>query len=255
MGTSNSKSDTQHMKTIYFVRHAQSQSNVLESSFKTYLDADFWIGKNRFDVGIVDPLITRNGQVQIAKLRKLMDKYSFLTKFGIDLIVTSPLTRTMETCDGILQNELSKEENKRNIPPIVIQPDCREYYHSSASRGLSKTQLIQKYNDKDSKYLDYNFEEISDEIWWDKNHETRANFKQRVQRFKKWIETRDEQNIIIVSHCLFIREFLNHWGYVPHTQIIKAELINGKIENAGTIHCSFNNPKVKKELLNSRLYI
>jgi len=77
-------------KTIYLIRHAQSQYNAYMHSPLNWLTF-----RCCFDPKIYDPLLSPKGEGQAKKLYQKLLKESLLQK--IDLVVTSPLIRSIQT--------------------------------------------------------------------------------------------------------------------------------------------------------------
>lgn len=100
---------------LYFVRHAEAEGNI-----------------KRIFHGWTDSAITENGHIQAQELARRMAEYQ------IDLIVSSPLTRTLETAGyiaaskglSIVQNEGLKEINGgewENVPFAELQDKWPEH--------------------------------------------------------------------------------------------------------------------------------
>lgn len=322
--TSTSVVESSHStKNLYCIRHAESEANKARKSSSTWLSSDFW--DSGFDAGICDPSVSNKGYLQIQKLHRKMVKHDFLKAANIELIITSPLTRTIETAIGLQSyssTNINSYRNKSNINtnnisdkntlsqkntetkanaiiiddklvdiceeeevkdieddwqtieseilpkndiPIIAHSDLRPIFKSKSAQGsITKSNLKAKYNGI------LNVDHIVGEEWWNpkkkqkqqtfmndmnneqKNdidgdleddisqfYETQAEFLVRVQRFKKFLASRNEKNIVLVGHCGYIRTFLSKWGYVRNCQIVKAQMTDTTITNVESISAKY----------------
>merc|ERR1719204_1173635 len=113
-------------KTLYCIRHAQSEYNAAVRNPKTWLNTDFW--RNWFDPKIRDPLLSTTGKQQVASVASTLDSCRFLSTFDIGLVVTSPLQRATDTMFGILQPQMG-DIRARHIP-MMAHPLLREWTDS-----------------------------------------------------------------------------------------------------------------------------
>lgn len=139
------------MKHLYFIRHGESAANVL-----------------RQFAGQVDSLLTERGRRQAAATSP------DVAKLGIDLILSSPLRRALDTAkiiakdigypvDGIITNDLFMEHDVGQLAGKSWD-DYREF--------------------------DESFEGL----------ESEADFRARVKRGLEFIKSRPEDTVLLVSH-------------------------------------------------------
>ena len=143
------------MKTIYFVRHGESESNL----------ADVVSG------GGNDVPLTENGRAQAKKAgQDLKDK-------GIELIVCSPLIRTVETA-RIVAKEMGYNPDKIVTNPLFVE---RAYgiYEGGPNTKLRADIEAQKLH-------------IS--------VETEPQMYERLHKALEWLKTLKENKILVVSH-------------------------------------------------------
>jgi broad specificity phosphatase PhoE len=164
-------------KEIYLIRHAQSDANAA-------LDLD---EPNTF---YYDARITSLGRKQALNTQKKLKDVNF------DLMICSPLTRTMQTFSLIFPNPIANS---------IILPMVREHLDHSCDVGRQPS-VLQK------EFPNFNFNEIS-KYWWNNdvpidekaiNHETIEDLDKRVAKFMNWIKARPEKKIALVSHGTFI---------------------------------------------------
>ena len=171
------------MKKLYFIRHGVSQHNVLFHN----------LGKRVFyDKRFYDTTLTSHGIEQAKRLQQTWEKLD-----QIDLIICSPLTRTIQTANYIFSHTKKK---------IISHDMLKEF-----PQGL---QTVNKRKEKDELlklYPTIDFTEVNhvNNIWNPEREETIDELNQRIEKFKKFIKTRDEKNIAIVGHNSFIGQFIH----------------------------------------------
>ncbi|RLM65485.1 phosphoglycerate mutase-like protein 1 [Panicum miliaceum] len=185
-------------KTIYLVRHAQGIHNVAgEKDFKAYMSHDLF-----------DAQLTPLGWSQVDGLREHVKKSGLAKK--IELVITSPLLRTMQTAVGVFGGENYTDgvsaaplmvENaghsgrpavsSLNCPPFLAVETCREH-------------LIE--NDEDV-------------LWEPDVREANESVALRGMKFIDWLWTREEKEIAIVSHSGFLYHTLSTYSKDCHPTI------------------------------------
>ena len=169
-------------KEIYLIRHAQSEANAA-------LDLDdptFYF----------DARITSYGKNQAFKAQEKLNDIDF------DLMLCSPLTRTLQTFSLIFPAPIAN---------TIILPFVREHLDHSCDVGRQPS-VLQK------EFPQFNFDEIK-KFWWNNdipidekaiNWETIEDLDKRVNKFKNWINKRPEKKIALVSHGTFISRIINY---------------------------------------------
>ena len=175
------------VKKVYCIRHGQATHNI-----------DF---KIRGEIAYIDPIhkdskLTSEG----IKEAEILNKH--LLKIKSDIILVSPLTRTIQTC-LLSTNKIDKKilslEEVREFPCGIHTPNNRK----------TKNELIKLYPEID-------FSEIieNEDIYW--NHNREENYQEldnRINKFKVWIKKRPENNFLLFSHASFISRLLEHKKY------------------------------------------
>ena len=183
------------MKHLYCIRHGTALHNI---NFKTMGDKAYtnFPDTPLVDRGIKDAIYLERTWEQIPK---------------IDLVVVSPLSRTLQTADTIF-----RLHNK----PIVVLDDLIEYKQSEHICNFRKnTSMLKKI------YPNMDFSQIkTDEppYWSDIKRtieEEITLLKDRISKFKEWIKERPERNIAVVGHSAYFNMMLNNFSETEYTEL------------------------------------
>ncbi|KAL8833236.1 MAG: hypothetical protein Q9170_004400 [Blastenia crenularia] len=156
--------------TMHLVRHAQGYHNL-----------------NRNNKVIPDPLLTPVGEQQCLQLRD-----SFPYHSEIDLLVTSPMHRTLQTTLRSFSLEID-----RGVPCIAI-PELQECGDEPCNTG--KDPELLKWSFVGSPI---NFDLVVEEwnsrrgVWGSKSVQSQQT---RAWNALKWLKARDEREIVVVAH-------------------------------------------------------
>ncbi|KAJ5443912.1 phosphoglycerate mutase family protein-like protein [Penicillium daleae] len=172
---------------LYVIRHAQGEHNVNDSHH------------------LRDALLTEIGKAQC---RELQEKFSFLQ--DIEVILSSPLRRTIQTAAYTFAPELEK----RQIP-IVLVPKAQEISSLACDIGHDAEVTI-----SEAPKLIANAAPL-----WDASNldttlkgiyaSTLPAVHQRAAEMRNWIYNRPEKHIALVTHGGFLHYFTEDWtGYV-----------------------------------------
>jgi broad specificity phosphatase PhoE len=165
---------------IWCVRHGTALHNILYSK----------IGVEAYN----SPKYTDTHLVNKGKVEAIQFGDSWYEKFKIDIVFVSPLTRTIQTAINIFQGTNVKMVA---IDEILEYPQGIEY----CNKRKKKSELQKLYPNIDFSLIP----EIS--TYW-KSNENLYELKNRSEKFKDFLKTRQEKNICIVSHSTFLKEFL-----------------------------------------------
>ena len=162
---------------IFLLRHAHSE-------FQTAFEA------TGIDPGIVDARLSEQGREQVKSIRRAV------SALNVSLIVTSPLTRALETAVGVFDGSPSA--------PVVVQPLLRELLGDSCDIGRPASALSKEFPSID-------FSSLQDP-WWHQGPldnrgvplEPRELLANRIAEFKDWLASRRESLILVVSHSGFL---------------------------------------------------
>ena len=204
--SNNNNNNVVGMKKVHFVRHAEGTHNV---------------EKNYHCLSNFDARLTKVGEKQCIQLAQSLS--SSMMMESVDLVVTSPLTRCIQTSLFCFSSLLPK-----NIP-FVVHESIRETVNYHCDRRRSIQQLLHEFPTIDFSTT----EEEEDGIWKEyeerfaslKDPNTRQEYSNahresaelykvahRGRLFFQWLSTRTERNIIVSTHSAFLRCIL-HWGH------------------------------------------
>tara|TARA_A100001011_G_scaffold116316_1_gene122769 strand:+ start:64 stop:696 length:633 start_codon:yes stop_codon:yes gene_type:complete len=170
-------------KRLFCIRHGEAFHNVF---FHIY-------GKDAYyDESKPDPCLTEKGINQALELNQSWDE-----KSNIELVITSPMIRCLETTTNIF---------KGVDVPIIAYEYAREFplglqYSNKRSK---KSLLVDKFPHINF----YNLGSEHDLMWDPDNYETKNQLDNRKIEVLKFIETRSEKNIALVTHSTFLMNFL-----------------------------------------------
>lgn len=162
---------------IYLIRHGQSTFNAI------------------FDLNHIDPLhfdarLSRIGIEQVKTTRFAA------SKLGANLVVTSPLTRALETAIGLFDPAET---------PIVINHLLRERLGNSCDVGRTSSILADEFPM-------LTFSHLTDPWWHDGEKDMRGValepehlVAQRVEAFSSWLKARPEEVVAVIGHGEFFR--------------------------------------------------
>ena len=176
------------IKNLYLIRHGQSLHNELFHK----------IGVKAFRIpATIDAPLTNEGHLQSIELGQ-----SWQNKNEIELVLVSPLTRTLDTAMNIFGD---------TDIPMVSEEFLREYPigEDTCNKRSSLTLLKNKYP-----RIDFNLISDQDTLWTSEYRETIDELEQRLDKMVKYLQNRKEINIAIVGHSSYFGQFKdNHIGY------------------------------------------
>ena len=167
-------------KLLYLIRHglAIHNENFLKYGEKTFFDPKY-----------VDTHLTEEGVQQSLQLGETWQNID-----DIELVLVSPLYRTLETAKNIFKD--------KDIPIISLE-ELREHpigKHTCNKRS-SNDLLIRDFPNID--FDDINGE---DHLWTSDKGEDILSLEKRIDNIKTFIEKRNEKTICIVSHTKFLEK-------------------------------------------------
>jgi len=168
------------MKKIYLIRHAESEANAaVDLDNPTYY---------------YDARITKRGEGQALKAKNVLENIHF------DTFICSPLTRTLQTFSIIFPD-------KRPI----IEPLIREHLFHSCDVGRQPSSLKKDFTS-------FDFSNLND-FWWNNNipinekkivKENFNDIKNRLDKFKLWLNKSNSNTIALVSHGTFLSQITGY---------------------------------------------
>ena len=167
-------------KLLYLIRHGLAKHN---ENFLKYGEETF------FDPKYVDTHLIEEGVQQSIQLGETWQNID-----DIELVLVSPLYRTLETATNIFKN--------KDIPIISLE-NLREYplgQHTCNKRS-SKELLIQDFPN-----IDFDDIKGADYLWKSDKGEEISSLEKRIDTIKNYIQKRNEKTICIVSHTIFLEK-------------------------------------------------
>ncbi|KAL0384377.1 UNVERIFIED_CONTAM: Phosphoglycerate mutase-like protein 1 [Sesamum radiatum] len=214
-------------KTIHLVRHAQGIHNVEgDKNYKAYMSPEYF-----------DAHLTQLGWQQVDNLRKHVHSSGLIKK--IDVVITSPLLRTIQTAVGVFGGEGYTDRmdvlplmvanagnssraaiSSLDCPPILAVELCREHlgvHPCDKRRSVSESQCL-------FPAVDFSLIESDDDSLWKADvRETKEEVAARGMNFMNWLFTRKEKEIAIVTHSGFLFHTLAAFGNDCHP-LVKKEI-------------------------------
>lgn len=177
-------------KRVHFVRHAQGEHNVAgEADRANYLKPDY-----------LDSVLSPLGLEQCENLNAKLREKNHL--HDADLIVVSPMRRTLQTATVCFRHHVG-------VTPFLALESLRE----QAGRHPCDNRL--PISEHRPAFPHVNFDEIEHELdplypLYPDCREPAESINQRARDFFDWLLTRDEENIIVVTHSAYLQAmFLN----------------------------------------------
>ncbi|XP_044481195.1 phosphoglycerate mutase-like protein 1 [Mangifera indica] len=199
---------TQGCKILHLVRHAQGVHNTVVGKGPEAL-----LSQELFDAQLSDL-----GFKQVEKLRTEVEERELTKK--IDLVIASPMLRTLQTAVGVFGGGGSRANGfdvdgetavngdkfaKIDGPPIIAVEHCRERW------GLEPCNRRRSIHEYQTLFpgIDFQLIESEDDILWKADvRESYEEVAARGIKFLKWLWTRQEKEIAIVSHGIFLQQTL-----------------------------------------------
>jgi len=165
-------------KTILCIRHGESTFNAMVAS-------------DGIDPLHYDAPLSEVGQLQVRRTRETLHDRA------IDLVITTPLTRALQTTAGLFADHPSS-------PPILVEPLHRERVENSCDVGRSPALLSREFP---SFALDH-----LPDVWWHDHDrpdergvcvEPVELVRARADAFRRLLLQRPERLIAVVGHGTF----------------------------------------------------
>jgi len=182
-------------KTIYLIRHAESDENrrlgslqrILKgcTAFATPSKSDISASLELLNVPAqIDSDVSKIGRRQINQLGARLEKDNFLKEKGIQLVVHSPLKRARQTSEGMLKS-------------VAPRSDVGAEEDSSAvgTKASSIERVVELPVLKERTPME----------WLPINHDS---FTKRIAEFEKWIGEQPEDVIAVVGHSQYFKSML-----------------------------------------------
>lgn len=204
----------QHCKIVHLVRHAQGIHNLVPE------------GTPKTSPELFDASLSTVGWEEVDNLREDVHATGLLKR--IELVITSPLLRTLQTATGAFGGDKVKDgedaapllmvadaKNNRDAvsslecPPLIAVELCRE--------RLGINTCDKRRNISEYKHLfpaiDFSLIETDDDTMWTPDvRENDEDLAARGIKFINWLCSRKEREIAVVTHSAFLSETLKKFG-------------------------------------------
>lgn len=185
------------MPRVFLIRHGQSTFNAL-------------YGENGVDPMHVDARLSALGHDQVR------DGAARARSLGVDLVVSSPLTRAIQTGIGMFGAARH----------LLIEAGHTEHVVASCDVGRPTSVLKTEYDHLDFDHLD--------ETWWPQGPldelgipiESVEDCLRRVASFKAWLAARPEDAIAVVGHSAFF------WHFTGGRRFANCEIVEWSLGQA-----------------------
>jgi len=192
-------------KRVFFIRHAEGYHNVAERESTYTPKVDCLLAKNTGDK-YWDSRLTPKGEEQCRALKANIrgsNTWGFEKPLNLDLVVVSPLTRTLQTAEIALGRP-----DKPGAPVFLAQPLCRERIADYVCDGRN-----------DKSVLEAEFPGVDFSLLTTERDEDYNNLKEDLERvaaravqFLQWLCSRPEQRIAVVTHSMFLKNLFRQFG-------------------------------------------
>lgn len=189
-------------QTIVFMRHGVARHNILINNRRPNLE----------DPALWDPSLILEGRTRVVQAGDAIVQWWQTTQGGetIELIVTSPLTRCIQTAIlAFVPGDQYREGT--TAPPLLCKQDIREAFGKHYPDKRREKSVLQRYwpavqFEADMSEYDNDWSPTSRENW--------DEIRIRLDRFLAWLVTVPQNNIVVVSHGVSI-EYLFR-TYLPN---------------------------------------
>mmetsp|Transcript_36723 Transcript_36723/g.67211 ORF Transcript_36723/g.67211 Transcript_36723/m.67211 type:complete len:310 (+) Transcript_36723:43-972(+) len=203
-------------KKVHFIRHAEGFHNV--ETTKTGTTECLERGANQAtEHPLWDSRLTEKGIEQAQALKGHLERRpsggrSFT---AFDLVVVSPLTRTLETAQHIFgparKPGMPAFMFKGEAPPprILVREECRERWGKYVCDGRRPMrEIIPEFPLFDFSEVEYD----EDVFFTQDEREPEAHTCARAVQFLEWLNKRPEKCIAVVTHSSFLRHLFMQFG-------------------------------------------
>ena len=212
-GSADSTTGKTTKKTIYLIRHAESEENrriaSLSRCFKKLTkfslpsSEDVYSSAQLLNIpGQIDSNVSDIGQQQITSMGKQLRDVNFLSTENITLIVHSPLLRAKQTCEGLLG--YSSATSSATASSSSTTSTASTSTSSTENGSTTPTNTNTNTHSPRVVELDLILEKTPQE--WTPLYFN--NFLKRIDTFETWISKQPESHIAIVGHSQFFKAML-----------------------------------------------
>ena len=176
------------IQMVTFLRHGVAKHNLpdpVTGQHPNIHDPSYW-----------DPPLVDRGMKEALAIRERLPHVIN----SVDLVITSPLTRCLQTANLVFFPGNSYDKPK-SPPPMVCLEQVREAFGMHYPDKRRDKRLLQKH--WPLIHFDPSMSDL-DEQWSESSRGTLDDVVKRVDDFLQWIVRRNESHIFVVSHGVWI---------------------------------------------------
>jgi broad specificity phosphatase PhoE len=180
-------------KVVHFLRHAQGHHNVAGEK----LGEEGYCSEEYLDSTLTD--------LGLSQCSKCCEENFDIVKTS-ELMIVSPMRRTLQTAFHSFPHCFENE----NIPILALEHIREQSGLHPCDKRLAKTELEQFYA---SKSVDFSLIKDVDPLYpkfGNEEREPNHHVVERCVNFISWLKSREEKEIICVTHSAFLRILCNH---------------------------------------------
>ena len=228
------KMPNERIQVVTFIRHGVAKHNLLDPSTGKHPDI--------CDPIYFDPQLVNRGMQDALAVR---ERLSHTVLSSTELIITSPLTRCLQTANLIFlpgnyaTSGNGNDQSSPNTlappppPPIICIEAVREAYGMHYPDKRRDKRLLQQH--WPTVQFDPTMTNV-DELWSDEHRESCNDVCKRIEQFLQWLVQRPEQHIVVVSHGVWIETlFRTHFPNILRggQRVYNCDCFQGKVVSSG----------------------
>lgn len=213
-------------KTIHFIRHAEGIHNAANrfsylfleglsmSSLRKYGNETPTVYSTPGSWKYIDARLTDAGMNQCLEART----GALLSGVKPELVVVSPFTRTLQTAHIMFHSKGLQ---------FLVHDICRERWgrytcdkRRNAKEIIGDMKKIYDHTNENIDFTSFAFVEEEDKEWTE-SRESDASCSRRGVQLLKWLATRPESEIAVVTHSSYLRHLFRAFGFSLDTKDMK----------------------------------
>lgn len=178
----------ERIQIVIFMRHGVASHNLLDPMTGRSPDL--------YDPALWDPSLVERGMKEALTVRERITHYIN----RMDLVVCSPLTRCLQTAHLVFFPGTAYDARSNPIPVV-----CLEQIREAAGMHYPDKRRDKRFLQLHWPFIQFDPAMSSiDEIWSESSRETLEDVVSRVNKFLEWLVQREEVNVFVVSHGVWI---------------------------------------------------
>eukprot|EP00457_Paulinella_chromatophora_P005553 gb/GEZN01005570.1/.p1 GENE.gb/GEZN01005570.1/~~gb/GEZN01005570.1/.p1 ORF type:complete len:492 (-),score=57.27 gb/GEZN01005570.1/:242-1717(-) len=208
--------NNKNQKVLHLVRHGQGFHNLLNEVYREYGVTGV---DSAYKPELLDAPLTALGRRQAQMLQGQTRLFS-----NLDLVVTSPLARAVQTALLAFQPQL-----EQGVPIVGHQSITEQSGLKACNKRRPLKEIAQEFPMVD--WSDHSMTRSEqDPLWVETNQETARSMSDRGYEFLLWLRARPESEAALVAHCQFLFTLLNTAMTSKHPEL-QAWFSNGSLRS------------------------